>query len=343
MRAGTGSPPASHSEEEREWDGPSEMGRFVLRRLVQAVPTLFGIMVISFILLRVSPADPVKLMVPGDTEITEEDREALRESLGLTAPLPVQFIEFTWQAIRLDFGKSFYYNRPARDMIFERIPNSIQPVFLGLLVGVIVGIPLGFIAALNRGHRADHGIRITSVFLNATPDFFLGLLFVLFLAIQLKWFPIGSMNVVGVDCVLCWDRIWHLIGPVLLYANGSIAFYPRLIRTEVLEVLGQDFVRTARAKGLRERIVMSRHVLRNALIPVVTNFGAILTIVFAGNVIVERVFNWPGLGRLLFDALVGKDYPIIQASLVMGSGLLLLSYILRDITYALVDPRIKVR
>jgi peptide/nickel transport system permease protein len=299
-------------------------------------------MVISFLLLRVSPADPVKLLVPADTEITEEDREALRHTFGLDQPLPVQFVEFTWQAVRLDFGKSFFYNRPARDMIFERIPNSIQPVFLGLIVGVVVGVPLGFVAALNRGRRADHGIRVTSVILNATPDFFLGLLFVLFVAIQWKWFPIGSMNVVGVDCTICMDRAWHLVGPVLLYANGAIAFYPRLIRTEVLEILGQDFVRTARSKGLRERVVMSSHVLRNAMIPVVTNFGGILTIVFAGSVIVERVFNWPGLGRLFFDALVNKDFPIIQAGIVMSSFLLLISFIMRDITYAFVDPRIKV-
>ena len=319
------------------------MGRFIARRLLQAIPTLFGIMLISFILLRVSPSDPVRLMVPSDTEITEEDRHRLREALGLNKPLPAQFFDFVVQSATLDFGKSFYYHRPARDMIFERMPNSIQPVILGLIVGLVVGIPLGFFAALNRGRRVDHGIRVSSVVLNSTPDFFLGLLFVLILAIQFKWFPIGSMNVVGEDCTMCWDRAWHLIGPVLLYANGGLAFYPRLIRTEVLEVLGQDFVRTARAKGLQDRIVMTGHVLRNALIPVITNFGGILTIVFAGNVIVERVFNWPGLGRLFFDSLTQKDYPIIQASLVMGAGLLLISYIMRDITYALVDPRIKVR
>lgn len=319
------------------------MGRFILRRLVQAIPTMFGIMVISFILLRVSPADPVKLMVPGDTELTEEDRQGLREALGLTKPLPVQFVEFTWQAVRLDFGNSFYYNRPARDMIFERIPNSLQPAILGLILGVVIGMPLGFVAALNRGRRSDHAIRVSSVVLNSTPDFFLGLLFVLILAVQLRWFPIGSMNVVGIDCTVCFDRFWHLIGPVLLYANGSIAFYPRLLRTQVLEELGSDYVRTARAKGIRERIVMSTHVLRNALIPVVTNFGGILTILFAGSVIVERIFNWPGLGRLFFDAAVGKDFPIVQAGIVMSSGLLLVSFIMRDITYALVDPRIKVR
>ncbi len=314
----------------------------MLRRLVQAVPTLFGIMLISFILLRVSPADPVKLMVPGNTEITEADREQLRHAFGLDRPLPVQFVDFTWQAIRLDFGKSFYYNRPAREMIFERIPNSVQPVIIALIVAVAVGIPLGFIAALGRGRWPDHVIRVVSVVLHSTPTFFLGLLFVLWIAVQLRWLPIGSMNTVGLDCTFCTDRVTHIIGPVLLYAQAGIAFWPRLIRTEVLEILGQDFVRTARSKGLRERSVMYRHVLRNALLPVVTSFGGILTIIFAGNVIVEVVFNWPGLGRLFFDALVSKDFPIIEAGIVMGSVLLLLSYILRDVTYAFVDPRIKV-
>lgn len=320
------------------------MGRFILRRLVQAVPTVLGIMVISFLLLRLAPADPVKLLVPPGAlaEFTQEDRAALLHALGLDKPLPLQFVDFTWQAVRLDFGKSYYYNRPARDMIFERIPASLQPFLLGLLIALFVGIPLGFLSAMNRGRAPDHGIRVTSVILHSTPTFFLGLLMVLFLAIQWKWIPIGSMNTVGIDCTICIDRLTHLIGPVLLYAQGGIAFWPRLIRTEVLENLSQDYVRTARSKGLRERVLMSRHVLRNVLIPVVTSFGGILTILFAGNVIVEVVFNWPGLGRLFFDALTQYDFPIIEAGIVMSSGLLLASYILRDITYAFVDPRIKV-
>jgi peptide/nickel transport system permease protein len=151
------------------------------------------------------------------------------------------------------------------------------------------------------------------------------------------------MNTVGIDCTVCLDRVVHLIGPVVLYSLTGIAFWPRLIRTEVLEILGQDFVRTARAKGLRERIVMYGHVLRNAMIPVVTSFGGILTIIFAGNVVLEVVFNWPGLGRLLFEAAVNKDFPLVEANLVMGSGLLLISYVLRDVAYVFVDPRIKVR
>jgi peptide/nickel transport system permease protein len=311
--------------------------------LVQAVPTLFGIMLLTFLLTRLSPADPIDIMVGGVTDLTAQDREALREAYGLNRPLPLQFLEWSWGVLRLDFGQSFFSHRPAIQLIAERIPNSLQLAVAGLLVALAIGVPLGVLAALFRGGPVDHAIRVTSVVLNAVPDFFLGLLFVLVLGVQLEWFPIGSMNLVGESCGLCWDRLWHMVGPVLLYANGGIATYPRYLRTEILEILGQDYVRTARSKGLRERAVVMRHVLRNALIPIVSLFGGILTLVVGGAVVVEQVFNWPGLGRLLFEAANNKDYPVVQAAVVIGSVLLLLSYILRDIAYAWVDPRIKTR
>ncbi len=319
------------------------MSRFILRRLVQAVPTLFGIMLLTFLLTRLSPADPVDFIVGGSTDVTAEQRDAIRESYGLNRPLPIQFAEWAWDVVRLDFGKSFYSHRPAIQLIAERIPNSLQLALAGFVVALGIGVPLGVVAALARGSPADHGIRVLSVVLNAVPDFFLGLLFVLILGVQLRWFPIGSMNTIGVDCGLCFDRVWHMVGPVLLYANGGIATYPRYLRTEMLEILGQDFVRTARSKGLRERAVIVGHVLRNALIPIVSLFGGILTIVIGGSVVVEQIFTWPGLGRLLFEAANNKDYPVVQAAVIVGSLLLLVSYILRDIAYAWVDPRIKVR
>ena len=318
------------------------MGRFILRRLVQAVPTIVGIMIITFALTRLSPSDPVRLMIGAAPDVTSEDYAQLRESLGLNAPLPVQFFDWTRKALVGDFGQSFYYHRPAIALIAERIPNSLQLSFLGLLVALVVGVPLGIIAAFMRGRLPDHLIRISSVLLHAVPPFFLGLVVVLFFGVQLHWVPVGSMNIVGDSCTLCWDRGWHLIAPVLVVASAGIAIYPRYLRTEMLEVLSQEFVRTARGKGLRERTVIVAHVLRNALIPVVTLFGGILTIVLGGSVVIEQVFNWPGIGRLLFEAANAKDYPVVQASVVIGSVLLVLSYILRDITYALVDPRIKI-
>jgi len=319
------------------------MGRFIARRLVQAVPTLFGVLLITFLLSRLSPSDPVQLMLAGNSEVTAEDRAQLHHALGLDDPLPLQFAKWLWQLAHLDFGQSLYYHRPALDLILERIPNSLQLSLLALVVTVAIGVPLGVIAALRRGRIEDHAIRIFSVAGHAVPQFWLGLIFVLTFAVQNRWFPIGSMNVVGTDCTLCWDRAWHLIGPVLVLSIAGIANLPRILRTEVLEVISQDYVRTARSKGLKENAVVAVHILRNALIPVVTSFGTILLVFISGSLIIERVFNWPGLGRLTFEAAVSKDYPVVQAGVVISSVLLIVSYLIRDIAYAWVDPRIKVR
>jgi len=318
------------------------MGRFVIRRLIQAVPTLLGILVITFALTRLSPADPVTLIIGDTFGITRADRDRLAEAYGLNDPIPVQFVKYLGKVAVLDFGNSFYYHRPVMGLIAERIPNSLQLSLAALFVGLLVGVPLGIFSALVRGRLPDHAIRLVSVIGHAVPTFWFGLLFVLVLGVQLRWFPIGSMNAIGKDGDLT-DRLWHMVGPVLTLSLGAISFYPRVLRTEVLEVLGQDYVRTARSKGLREQIVVSVHVLRNALIPVVTSLGGILTILIGGSVIIEQIYNWPGLGRLLFEGLINKDFPLIQASVIIGSSLLVLSYILRDILYALVDPRIKTR
>src|SRR5438105_10877383 len=175
------------------------MGRFIARRLVQAIPTLFGVLLITFLLSRLSPSDPVQLMLAGNSEVTVEDRAHLRAALHLDDPLPLQFLQWLWQLAHLDFGQSIYYHRPALDLILERIPNSLQLSLLALLVTVAIGVPLGVIAALRRGRIEDHAIRIFSVAGHAVPQFWLGLIFVLTFAVQNRWFPIGSMNVVGTD------------------------------------------------------------------------------------------------------------------------------------------------
>lgn len=317
------------------------MSRFILRRIVQAIPTLFGILLLTFLLTRLSPADPVKLMLAGQFDITPEERAELYHNLGLDDPLPVQFVRYAGNVLRLDFGNSFYYHRPVVELIAERIPNSLQLSVLSLILALVIGVPLGVVSAYRRGKPIDHVIRIFSVAGHAIPSFWFGLLFVTILGVQLRWFPIGSMNAVGKDGDVL-DRIWHLFGPVLALSLGLIALYPRYLRTQVLEIVNQDYVRTAHAKGLKQRSVTWGHVVRNTLIPIVTLFGGLLTIVLSGSVVIERVFNWPGIGRLLFEALVSKDYPMIQANVVIGSVLLLVSFIARDIAYAFVDPRVKV-
>lgn len=318
------------------------MGKFIVKRLLQAIPTVVGIMVITFLLTRLSPSDPITLMLAGVPEVTEEQRAVIRAAYGLNDPLPLQFLRWAGDVLTLDFGTSFFYRRNVMELILERVPNTLQLSLMGLSAAVIVGLPLGMIAALYRGRPADHAVRIVTVVFNAVPDFFLGLLVILFLAINLRILPGGGMNVVGEQCSFCLDRLWHLIGPVFLSANAGLAALPRFMRTEMLEVLGQDYIRTARSKGLREKVVVARHALRNALIPIVSVFGGVLATLLSGSVVIEVVFNWPGIGRLAFDAAVGKDYPIVQATVLLSSVLLVLSYILRDIAYALVDPRIKV-
>ncbi len=317
------------------------MTRFIARRLLQAIPTIFGILLLTFLLTRLSPSDPVSLMVAGNFDITPEDRAALKQELGLNDPLPVQFAHYVANVVKLDFGNSFYYHRPAIALIGERIPNSLQISIPALLLAIAVGVPLGVLQAYRRGRLSDHVIRIFSVAGHAVPTFWFGLLFVSIMGIDLRWFPIGSMNVIGKEGDIL-DRVWHLFGPVLAASLGGIALYPRYLRTEVLEILSQDYVRTAQAKGLKQTAVTWVHVVRNSLIPIVTLFGGILTIVLAGSLIIEQVFNWPGLGRLLFEALQNKDYPVIQADVLATSAVLLLSFLLRDVAYAWVDPRIKV-
>lgn len=318
------------------------MTRFVIRRVLQAIPTLFGIMLLSFLLMRLSPADPVRLIAGDNPDVAASDRDQLREALGLNRPLPVQFLEFTWDALRFDFGTSFYYHKPAIALIGERLPNSIQLAVVGTVVSLVIAIPLGMLAALYRARAPDHGIRVLSVVAQSVPDFFLGLLFIMILGVQLRWFPIGSMNVIGETCTFCYDRAIHMVGPVLLYINGALAVYPRFLRTEMLEILAQDYVRTARAKGLRERVVIGVHAFRNSLIPMVTLLGPIITIFFSGSLIIEILFTWPGIGRLLFESAVSKDFPVVQAAVVISGELLLVGYIMRDVAYAWVDPRIKV-
>jgi peptide/nickel transport system permease protein len=318
------------------------MGRFVLRRLVQAVPTLFGILLLTFLLTRLSPSDPVTLIFGDQFNVTQEQRAELRHNLGLDDPLPVQFANYVGRVLVLDFGNSYYYHRPVLGVIAERLPNSLQLSVAALIVGLAIGVPLGVVAALMRGRTPDHVIRLISVGGHAVPTFWFGLLFVLVLGVQLRLLPVGSMNDIGKESDAL-DRVRHMIGPVLTLALAGISNYPRFVRTEMLEVLSQDYVRTAHSKGLRTPLVVRRHALRNALIPLVTSLGGILTILIGGAVVVEQIFNWPGLGRLFFEALVNKDFPIVQANVVVGSALLLVSYILRDVTYAIVDPRIKVK
>jgi peptide/nickel transport system permease protein len=317
------------------------LSRFIVRRLVQAIPTFFGITILSFTLIRLAPGDPVSLMTFGASNLTAEDLAAIRRSYGLDQPIPIQYLSWLRHLLSGDLGQSFLYKRPVVEMIAQTLPNTLLLASLAVIMALALGVPLGLLAARFRGSVIDQLVRVLGVAGHAIPNFWFGLLFILVLSVQFRLFPVGGMLTVGKDPTDVIDRAWHLVGPVLTLSLAGIANYSRYMRTETLEVLGQDFIRTASAKGLAGAAVLTRHALRNALLPLITALGGLLASLVSGAVVTEQVFAWPGMGRMTFEAARSKDYPIVMAVVVLSSVLLLLSYILRDVAYGFADPRIR--
>ena len=317
------------------------MRNFIVRRLIYAIPTLIGISIITFVIVRLSPGDPIRFFVFGQRDITGEDIERLRHAYGLDKPLPLQYVDWLLALVQLNFGQSFIYHQDAFQILLGRVPATLQLAVVALALQLLIGVPLGVVAALKRGTWSDGMIRVFGVAGHAVPAFWLGLVLILVFAVQLKWLPSQGLLTVGKDVWDLPDRLRHILLPAFVLSLTGIANYSRILRTETLDVLGQDFVRTAHAKGLHERTVVFVHALRNALIPVVTALGGILAALVGGALVVEQVFSWPGVGQLTFQAAIAKDYPIVQAATMFVSALLVASYLLRDIAYAIVDPRIK--
>jgi peptide/nickel transport system permease protein len=226
-------------------------------------------------------------------------------------------------------------------MIGSTLPNTLQLSVSALVVALAVGIPLGVVAARFRGSVVDQVIRVVGVAGHAVPTFWLGLLFILTLSVQIRLFPVGGMLTIGASEWDMGDRLRHLVGPVLALSFTGIANYSRYMRTEMLEVLGQEFVRAARAKGLTEWSVLTRHALRNAILPMITALGGLLATLVSGALVIEQIFAWPGMGRMTYEAARSKDYPVIMGVVVVSSFLLMISYILRDVAYGVADPRVR--
>ncbi len=318
------------------------MRDFFIRRLVYAIPTLIGISIITFAIARLAPGDPIRLFTFGIRDFTQADYEQLLHVYGLDKPIPLQYVDWITKAVQGNFGESLIYHREAFAMLMERVPNTLQLAGAALLLQLVIGVPLGVLAAFKRGSWVDGAIRIFGVAGHAVPAFWLGLILIIVFAVQLRWLPSIGMLTVGHDQLDILDRLKHLILPSFVLALTGIANYSRILRAETLDVLSQDFVRTAHAKGLRDRTVVFTHALRNALIPVVTALGGILAGLVGGALVIEQVFSWPGVGQFTFQAAIAKDYPIVQAGVMFTSALLVVSYLLRDLTYAIIDPRIKV-
>ncbi|MCB0044566.1 MAG: ABC transporter permease [Caldilineaceae bacterium] len=352
------------------------MTRYIFRRLLQAIPTLVGISIISFFLAYSAPGDPIS-MYNFDPKATPEALEMLRRQIGLDQPVPIQYVrwmtgvslrrgdhaaEFQTDdtrcrylasldlttcdsgkgVIRGDLGMSLQTKQPVWDRLVERMPATLELGVTSLLLALVIGVPLGVLSAVYRGSIFDNIVRFLSVVGQAVPNFWMGIMLIFVFGVILGWLPTGGRQTVSLTQEFdLADRIRHIILPATVLALGGIAIFSRVMRTETLEVINTDYIRTARAKGLGYSAVYFVHAFRNSLIPLMTLLGPAILGVLSGAVVTETVFAWPGMGRLTIAAVFQRDYPLVLGSVMVFSFLTIMGNLLSDILYGVVDPRVR--
>ncbi len=315
------------------------MASYIIRRILMAIPLLIGITIISFAIVKMAPGGPTALMM--DPNIKPENREKFIQKYGLDDPVHIQYIKWVGNMAKGDFGTSLVRKgTPVSEMIMNRLPNTLLLMVVSTLLAIIISIPFGILSATRPYSKLDYSVTVTSFLGLATPNFWLGLILIMFLSVNLGWFPTGGTHTLNAPFSI-WDRIHHLILPAFVLATADMAGLTRYTRTSMLEVIRQDYMRTARAKGFRESKVIYKHGLRNGLIPVITIFGLMLPTFIGGSVIVEQVFSWPGIGKLFFDSAFQRDYPVIMALTVISAVFVVIGNLIADILYAVFDPRIE--
>jgi peptide/nickel transport system permease protein len=304
------------------------MLKYILRRLVQLIPTLFGIYTVTFFLTRVLPGDPAQFLA--GFRGSKEALAALRAVMHLDDPIMVQYLSFLGRTIRGDLGNSYITGEPVTEMLGRAIPLTFQLALAATLIAVAIGVPLGVVAALQKDRLSDNVARLIAVLGASVPTFWLGIQLQIVFGLNLKWLPVSGT---GLDA--------HIILPSAALAITTIALMIRMTRSSLLEELTQDYVRTAQSKGLRSRAVVWNHALRNALIPIITVWGLSLADLLTGALLVELIFAWPGLGRMLVQAITTRDYPLLQGNLIILAVVYAGANLLVDVMYTLVDPRIR--
>jgi len=304
------------------------MKAYVLRRLWQSALTLVGVSVLVFVILRVVPGDPAKMLLPDGAPQSAVDE--LNRQLGLHEPLYVQYGLFLQSVFLGDFGQSFQYRAPALRVVVERLAATVQLALAALLITVGVGVSLGILAAVRRGTGYDYASTVLAVLGQSLPNFWLGIMLILLFGVALRWLPTSGFE--------SWR---HLILPAVTLAAFPMALVARLTRSSMLEILGRDFIRTGRAKGLAERAVILRHALRNAAVPLLTVLGLQIGTLLGGAVITESVFAWPGMGKLVVDAIFFRDFPVVQTVLILSATIFVVINLLVDLLYTVIDPRIR--
>jgi peptide/nickel transport system permease protein len=322
------------------------MANYLIKRILMLFPLLLGITLITFTVIHLAPGEPVEMQVAMSPKVSAASKARLREFYGLDKPLYVQYGRWISHLARLDFGRSFAPdNRPVMDKVVERIPITLSLNIIALILEFGLAIPIGILAAVHRDTLLDRGISVF-VFLGfAVPTFWLALLCMYFFGVKLSWLPISGIHSLGSDRLPALERYWdmarHLVLPIAIATFGSLAGLSRYMRSTMLEVLSQDYITSARAKGVRERTVIYKHALKNALLPVITLLGFSLPGLIGGSVIFETIFAIPGMGQLFYQGVMGRDYPLVMGILVIGACLTLVGNLLADLCYAFADPRIR--
>ena len=304
------------------------MRTYLARRLAQSALTLLGTSVLVFVILRVLPGDPAKMLLPEGAP--QSAVEALNRQLGLREPLHVQYAIFLRSVFRGDFGQSFQYRAPALRVVVERLPATIDLTLSAMALTVLFGVATGIVAAVRQGTGYDYAGTVVTVLGQSLPNFWLGIMLVLLFGVTLRWLPTSGFQ--------GWP---HLVLPAVTLAAYPTALVARLTRSSMLEILTQDYVRTGRAKGLAERVVVLSHALRNATIPVLTVIGLQIGTLLGGAVITESVFAWPGIGKLVVDAIFFRDFPVVQTILILSASIFVVINLLVDVLYTVIDPRIR--
>lgn len=327
------------------------MLRMVTARLFHAVIVLLGVTFVVASLVKLVPGDPVDVIAAGNPGMTVEDMDRLRAEMGLTRPVAEQFLSYLGSAVRGDLGVSIRQGVPTADLILERLPATLELSFWAIVVAVVLAVPLGIATSLRRNSALDYAGTFVAVLGVSTPGFLVGVLAILLFSVQLGWLPAsgfrGSAILAAGQAVMAWDAsvFWtafrHYILPTISLALVLVAINTRLVRSSMLEVLQQDFVTFATAKGVPRRVVVLRHAFRNALLPVVTAAGLQLGALLSGTIVVETVFAWPGIGRLAVDAIHWRDYPVIQAVVLVSAVLFISLNLLVDLLYRAIDPRVR--
>jgi peptide/nickel transport system permease protein len=329
------------------------MGAYILRRVLWAIPLLLFVSIVVYGLLELSPGGPTSMYVRRGTGMSAADLAKIEEALGLNDPFYVQYGRWLSKVVQGDFGMATTSARPVSDEILDRLPNTLYLMAIAWAVSLLIAVPIGILSAVRQYSKFDHLVTALTFVGQSIPSYFLGLILLLVFYMRLDnpftgapLLPSGGVKTIGVNLTgwdMIWDRITHLILPVAMLSATWIAWYSRFLRASMLETIHLDYVRTARAKGVRERAVIMRHAFRNAALPLVTIMALDLPLLFAGALYAEVIFSWPGMGRLFFQAAERRDYGLLMAIVMITSFLIIVGNLLADIAYRLLDPRIKLR